>query len=485
MIIRGIKQIWNWKFDKRLYIGLGITTIFMIILQFWTNRDFGAGTTIFCYFVYLFILGIIRYTEDKKKLIKDVKEKKIFDIIDVKNLDGSYPNIYKTLKAKDGRVIYFIYTNAPLFEWKGKKRNIETAFGAKVLEFGYGYTKNLIKISTVSKITKLIIIQINLEKIFGADRDIRVQEKKDNKNMYIIYSSNIIFREYENKKEHIEQELNLKIISMNELDKKNIEIEFSKLDTENTAEKKLNTDNIININPKIDWNFRESPNALVYGSKNEILTILEYLIKCILEKDYYLKIIDSTRSDMNYLDRFEKIDVVYKKESILNLLKESAAEMNNRYDEFKELENYGFRKDYYDYGYKPIFIIFDEVVSFMCGSAEENEKKQVQNYLLDIINQGIKAGIFVIITAQTIDKILDKSLIKQLGLRIALGKKEEDYTAIFDIKPDFKIDKFEDGYIFINNKEFEKFGIPKKIMLTQLKSKDFIQDIKSIMDKSK
>lgn len=227
---RGLKQVWEWKFDKRLYIGLLITTVCMLILQAWTKRYWGIILTVLCYLVYLFVLGCINHANEKKKLIKDVKEKRIFDIIDIKNLDGSYPNIYKTIKAKDGRVIYFIYTNVPLFEWEGKKENIERAFGAKVLGFGHGFTKNLIRISTVKEITELIIIQVNFENVFGADRDIQIKEKANKNNTYTIYSSNIHIDEYKNKIEKLEKELGLMVLSINKIDEKNIEIELSKPD---------------------------------------------------------------------------------------------------------------------------------------------------------------------------------------------------------------------------------------------------------------
>jgi hypothetical protein len=178
----------------------------------------------------LFVLGCINHANEKKKLIKDVKEKRIFDTINIKNLDGSYPNIYKKIKTKDGRVIYFIYTNVPLFEWEGKKENIEKAFGKKVLGFGHGFTKNLIRISTVKEITELVIIQVKFENVFGPDRDIQIKENPNKINTYTIYSSNIHLDEYKNKIENLENELDLKVASMKKIDEKNIEIELSKSD---------------------------------------------------------------------------------------------------------------------------------------------------------------------------------------------------------------------------------------------------------------
>ncbi|MBN1252110.1 MAG: hypothetical protein JXA16_08230 [Bacteroidales bacterium] len=204
----------------------------MLIFHALTQAKFELFFTILCYLVYLYILGAINYADSKKTLIKDVKEKRIFDIIDIKNLDGGYPNIYKTIKTKDGRVIYFIYTNVPLFEWESKKEAIEKAFGTKVLGFGHGFTKNLIRISTVKEITKLVIIQVKFENVFGPDRDIQIKEKTNKINTYTIYSSNIHLDEYKNKIENLEKELDSKILSINKIDDKNIEIELSAPDEE-------------------------------------------------------------------------------------------------------------------------------------------------------------------------------------------------------------------------------------------------------------
>lgn len=228
LFVPAVKQIWKWKYNAKLYIGLLVTTLCMFLLQILTNQYWGILLTILCYVIYFLVLGAINYYDNEKGLIDDVKEKRIFDIINIKNLDGSYPNIYKKLTTKDGRVIYLIHTNVPIFEWENNKLNIEKAFNTKILSFGHGYTKNLIRISTAKEITELIKIHIHFEDIFGSDKDIQIHEKPEKNNVYTVYSANISSSAYEEKKFQIEEKLSMKIISINKLNEKNVEIEFKK-----------------------------------------------------------------------------------------------------------------------------------------------------------------------------------------------------------------------------------------------------------------
>ncbi|URZ06509.1 FtsK/SpoIIIE domain-containing protein [Clostridium felsineum] len=189
----------------------------------------------------------------------------------------------------------------------------------------------------------------------------------------------------------------------------------------------------IPINNKLKWNFRKCPHALVAGVTGKGKTyFLAYLIKSFLLINADIKIIDPKMSDLSYLEKIFKDNVVSTSGQIAKILRETVEKMNTRYTEFKELEEYGFGKDYKDYGYSPVIIIFDEVAAFM-ASTDKKISKEVNSYLSEIILKGRQAGVFMVLTTQRPDSdIISTDIRDQLGLRIALGQMSKTaYTMIF------------------------------------------------------
>jgi DNA segregation ATPase FtsK/SpoIIIE-like protein len=178
----------------------------------------------------------------------------------------------------------------------------------------------------------------------------------------------------------------------------------------------------------LTWNFRDVPHALITGiTKGGKTYFLSYMILCFVKAKAILKIIDPKKSDLLYLENYlGKENVVSENWHIARMLREALEEMEKRYKEFKDLSNYGYGKDYADYGYQPYVVLFDEVMAFMGGSAERKLKDEVNERLLEIIAKGRQAGVYIILTTQRADaKYIDASLRDQLGLRVALGKMSE------------------------------------------------------------
>lgn len=197
--------------------------------------------------------------------------------------------------------------------------------------------------------------------------------------------------------------------------------------------KLLETKDLIPINSKIYWNFRKCPHALISGVTGKGKTyFLAYLIKMFSLIKADIKILDPKKSDLSYLQRIFKEKVVSSSGEIARILRETTEEMNSRYDQFKSLYNYGFGKDYKDYGYKPIVIVFDEIAAFM-ASVDKKEGKEISNYMSEIIMKGRQAGVFMILTTQRPDADVVKTSIRdQLGLRVALGEMSKTgYTMLF------------------------------------------------------
>jgi|WetSurMetagenome_2_1015567.scaffolds.fasta_scaffold02980_3 hypothetical protein len=242
---------------------------------------------------------------------------------------------------------------------------------------------------------------------------------------------------------------------------------------------------IISIDKNISWNYRKSPHALCCGQTGGGKTyFLLYLIRTILLSGGKLSIIDPKKSDLSYLENILD-NVVCSNVDTLRLLKKTVAAMENRFEQFKLLPDYTFGKDYADYGFKPHFLIFDEVMSFFGGSAENKMKIAAKNCLLDLIAKGRQAGFFVVLTTQRPDvKFIDGAIRDQLGLRVSLGKLSSDgYKMVFD-KTSLQSTILEkgSGFVYIDgtNMEIQEFMSPEIP-----KEYDFISDLKKILNKQK
>lgn len=251
----------------------------------------------------------------------------------------------------------------------------------------------------------------------------------------------------------------------------------------NMAEIDLLEDDLIPINNKIYWNFRKCPHALISGVTGKGKTyFLAYLIKMFLLIKADVKILDPKVSDLSYLEKFFKDKVASSPGQIAKILRETTEKMNERYEQFKVWHNYGFGKDYKDYGYRPIVIIFDEMAAFV-ASVDNKTAKEVNEYMMQIIMKGRQAGIFMILTTQRPDADVIKTSIRdQLGLRIALGEMTKTgYTMIFGSEfNDLELNNSApgNGFIMIDGAHTKpiKFQSPYFD-----KDYNFVEDIKNIM----
>lgn len=229
-----------------------------------------------------------------------------------------------------------------------------------------------------------------------------------------------------------------------------------------TSTERLNISNIdilekdiIAINNKIRWNYRKCPHALIAGVTGKGKTyLLAYLIKIFILLNADIKILDPKMSDLSYLEKIFRDDVVSTPGQIAKVLRETTNLMNERYQTFKSMHNYGFGKDYKDYGFKPIFIVFDEIAAFM-ASIDKKTSKEIDDYMSEIIMKGRQAGVFMVLTTQRPDSDVIKTAIRdQLGLRVALGEMSKTgYSMVFGSEfNDLELNNAApgNGYIFID-----------------------------------
>lgn len=218
--------------------------------------------------------------------------------------------------------------------------------------------------------------------------------------------------------------------------------------------RRLDSD-FIPINSKMSWNFRKCPHALIAGVTGKGKTyLLAYLIKMFMLIKADIKILDPKMSDLSYLERIINNSVFSIPEQIAKTLREVKEKMNERYELFKNLSCYAFGKDYKDYGFTPILIIFDEVAAFM-ASVDKKLAKEIDDYLAEIILKGRQAGVFMILTTQRPDADVIKTAIRdQLGLRVTLGQMSKTgYSMVFgsefnDLELNNNVPG--NGYIFID-----------------------------------
>ncbi|MBN1468753.1 MAG: hypothetical protein JW924_08515 [Fusobacteriaceae bacterium] len=196
-------------------------------------------------------------------------------------------------------------------------------------------------------------------------------------------------------------------------------------------------EDLIKINDDISWNFRLDPHGLINGGTGGGKTFfIIYLIRALLELGAILKILDPKRSTLYSLRYFlGNENVACKHQDIADILIKTKEEMNKRYEEIekKRLKDRKVDADYSEYGYKPIFIIFDELMAFMRGAIDPKTKKEAFDALLEIITMGREAGFFVIIAMQKgSSKSIDVDVRDQLHFRCTLGKMgKEGYVMAF------------------------------------------------------
>ncbi len=193
-------------------------------------------------------------------------------------------------------------------------------------------------------------------------------------------------------------------------------------------------DEQIAISNDIVWNFRKQPHALVAGSTGSGKSFLIYwIIRNLLIIDADVRVLDPKNNELNKLKKVlgdEKVPST--RGTMIKTLRELSELITKRNEEFQNVENSSLSYDYHDYGYKPIFLIFDEFAAFLL-SCENKERKEATEYLYQIVLKGRSAGVFALLATQRPDaNVIDGSIRDQLSLRVGMGQlKEEGNVMLF------------------------------------------------------
>lgn len=338
--------------------------------------------------------------------------------------------------------------------------------------------------SMISKHIDTMNVKGKSQKITVLDYVPVVQYRKDDEKFYLIFQldgSSISEKFYD---------LQEKLTNLFELDFEEKLLDVGKLTyifsivpddrlvvNENTSFANFCNKDTIRITENISWNYRKIPHGLVTGGTGSGKTyFLLYLLKSVNFIGASIKLIDPKRSDLATLsEKLGEKNVACETNKILQLLRESVEEMNNRYDRMRSDSNNQFGHDFSDYHIKPMFILFDEVMSFM-GSSDNKVSKEAMSYLVEIIAKGRQAGVFMILTSQRADTEFIKGSIRdQLGLRVALGKvSAEGYSMVFGNEyRDLKLTNYQKGDGFIH---IDGMTAPRKFSSPFISNSDTILD---------
>ncbi|MCC7667186.1 MULTISPECIES: FtsK/SpoIIIE domain-containing protein [Liquorilactobacillus] len=200
------------------------------------------------------------------------------------------------------------------------------------------------------------------------------------------------------------------------------------------------TDNLnINLGYGISYNPAKTPHVLIAGGtgSGKSIFISFFLIELVkrLSKVY---ICDPKNSDLGQLKHYLGDDhVAVTPGQIAKLTRLAMEEMQKRFEVMNDPMNFQYGSNFVDHGFKPLWLIFDEMGAFQASGTNKESKKVVDETMANIkqiILLGRQAGCFILIAAQQMSaSTLSTDLRDNLGLRIALGVNSPDgYRMVFN-----------------------------------------------------
>lgn len=191
----------------------------------------------------------------------------------------------------------------------------------------------------------------------------------------------------------------------------------------------------INLGYGVTYNPVQCPHILVSGGTGSGKSLFtSFLLLEFLKRKSTVYICDPKNSDLGGLSHYlgdEK--VATSPNNIARVVRLAVTEMNERYKFMNENFKYGSNAS--EHGYKPIWLIFDEMGAFQASGTDKESKKvvnEVMDGLKQIILLGRQAHVFVLIAAQQMrSETLSTDLRDNLGLRIILGNNsQENYKMV-------------------------------------------------------
>lgn len=192
-----------------------------------------------------------------------------------------------------------------------------------------------------------------------------------------------------------------------------------------SQEKAYNNSNEINIGYGVTYNPAKSPHILISGGTGSGKSMfMSFLLIEFLKQRSTTYLCDPKNSDLGSLSNYygDKY-VATTPNNIARVIRLAVDEMKSRYDYMNE--NFIYGSNFETHGFKPVWILFDEIGAFQAYGTDK-KSKEIINETMDRIKQiillGRQAGCFILIAGQQINaNNLSTELRDNFSLRVSLG----------------------------------------------------------------
>lgn len=249
----------------------------------------------------------------------------------------------------------------------------------------------------------------------------------------------------------------------------------------------------IDLGYGVNYNPIKCPHILVSGGTGSGKSVfISFLILELLKRQSTVYIADPKNSDLGSLSHYigDKY-VSTNPNNIARVVRLVVEAMTARYQIMRD--NFQYGSNFADHGFKPVWLIFDEMGAFQASGTDKKSKEiitEVMDGIKQIILLGRQAGVFILVSAQQVNAsaTLSTELRDNLGLRIALGaNSSEGYRMVFgsatpkNLKP---IEVKGAGYLYMqgSGKESAQYWESPYLDITQF---DFIKELQLYVTKSK
>lgn len=192
-----------------------------------------------------------------------------------------------------------------------------------------------------------------------------------------------------------------------------------------SQEKAYNNSNEIIIGYGVTYNPAKSPHILISGGTGSGKSMfMSFLLIEFLKQKSTTYLCDPKNSDLGSLSNyFGDKYVATTPNNIARVIRLAVDEMKSRYDYMNE--NFIYGSNFETHGFKPVWILFDEIGAFQAYGTDK-KSKEIINETMDRIKQiillGRQAGCFILIAGQQINaNNLSTELRDNFSLRVSLG----------------------------------------------------------------
>lgn len=206
----------------------------------------------------------------------------------------------------------------------------------------------------------------------------------------------------------------------------------------NSDKKETNKSININLGYGITYSPVDCPHILVAGGTGSGKSVfITWFIIELLKRGSKIYIADPKNSDLGSLSHYLGTErVATTPNNIARIVRLAVEEMQKRYEYMNDTNNFQYGTNFTDHGFKPVWLLFDEMGAFQANATDKKSKEivsEVMDGIKKIILLGRQSGVFCLISAQQMSaNTLNTDLRDNLGLRISLGANSQSgYRMVF------------------------------------------------------